>query len=91
MSLIPQEDLKTLQSASAVKAVAETAKYEQDIQAVAFAINSAANTGETSVTITMKLSKEVRDELEQDGYTLTNFKYNANPEDQTIISWEAAE
>ena len=91
MSLIPQEDLKILQAASAVKAVAETAAYEQDLQAVAFAINSAANTGATSVTITMKLSKEVKDELEKNGYKLSNFKYNASPDNQTIVSWEAAE
>ena len=88
MALIPQEDLKELQPASAVKSVAETAVYEQDLQAVAFAINNAANTGATSVTITMKLSNAVQEELKSNGYTLTNYKYNANPKDQTIISWE---
>lgn len=90
MALIPQDDLTTLQAASAVKTVAASAVYEQDIRAIAYAINSAANTGETRVVITMRLSDQVKSELKNNGYTLTTVDTNANPANQTIVSWESA-
>jgi hypothetical protein len=91
MSLIPQDELKELKSAADVKAVSDTAAYELEKIGVANLINSAANTGETCVVLNHKLSTELKEELESEGYTL---KYNvakSNREDEVCISWETTD
>ena len=73
MALIPQDELTTLQAASAVKSVAESAALDQERMSVAHAINSAANTGETRTILNRRLSAAMITELETNGYVL---KYN---------------
>ena len=88
MSLIPQDELIVLKSASAVKTVAESAALDQERMSVAHAINSAANTGETRTVINRRLSDSMISELETNGYKL---KYNvakANTTDEVCISWD---
>lgn len=87
MSLIPQDEMRTLKAASAVKAVATTAIVDQQRGAVAYAINNAANTGETSVVINSKLDETLITELEGQGYTLTYDFAKAKPSDEVVISW----
>ena len=45
MSLVNKDDMTTLRSASEAAATAKTAEEDQQLLAVAFAINHASNTG----------------------------------------------
>lgn len=90
MSRIPQEDLTTLQAASAVKTVAETAVAELEEMSVAHLINTAANTGEYSAVCSRPISETLRTKLEGQGYTLSEPAPLAKPGDETIISWKDA-
>ena len=87
MSLIPQDELTTLKNASEVYAVSEDAELEQETNAVAYAINSAANNGNTSVLINHKLSDALAATLKEKGY---KFGYNlqaADPMAMVTIYW----
>lgn len=88
MSLIPQDELTTLKSATEVKSVASTAALDQETNTVAYYINSAANTGNTQVLINHKLSTELADTLKSKGYALSYNKYIADPSAEVIISWD---
>lgn len=69
--MIAPSDLSTLQSAAAVKVVAVNALEDQLEGAVARAINTAANTGETSVEWNGFLSDNVRSLLTSNGYVVS--------------------
>lgn len=87
MALIPTSDLTTLQSASAVKTVAQSAQEDTQEMAVAYAINTAANTGEMETVFQGVLFESIKTKLETEGYTLTNYGA-ANPDFRTVISWK---
>ncbi len=88
MSLIPQDELTILKAASAVKTVASTAVFEQEQKDIAYAINTAANTGNTEVLVHRILSKQMETTLTQQGYTLTHSDLVANPNALVTISWD---
>lgn len=87
MSLIPKSELTTLKSAEEVRAVADTAEFEHELMAVAHAINTAANTGEYSVTLNTKLSEDVQKELQAQGFKVEDAYPAACPGRTWIISW----
>ena len=91
MSRIPQDELTTLQAASAVKTVAESAVAELEEMSVAAVINNAANTGEYSAVCQRPISATLRTKLTGLGYTLKPASPSANSSDITIISWEDTE
>jgi hypothetical protein len=88
MSLIPQDKLIVLKSASDVLAVSQSAELDQERQSVAGAINTAANTGATFVLINRKLSEEIIAELTGKGYIVRHDSARANPADQATIYWD---
>lgn len=88
MALIPMDELMTLKAASAVKTVADNALADQQEKEVAYAINTAANTGEYDVAYNGKLIDSVKTKLEADGYTVTYDVALMNSEDIAHISWK---
>lgn len=88
MSLIPQDEMFELKAATAVMTVASGAELEQEQKAVAYAINSAANTGATSVVINHPLSPQLITILKQNGYTIKHTFSRVDPKDEPVISWE---
>ena len=90
MALIPQEDLATLQTASAVKTVADDAAFDAEIMALAKLINSSANTGQYRVLYNHEISEDAKTELEGKGYTVQKRSklISSSPEVQNIISWK---
>ena len=87
MSLVEKDEMTTLRSASESKDTAQTAEYEIQLKAVAYAINSAANTGELRTIFVGQLRDDVKEELESNGYTLTKYG-QVNPDNETVISWK---
>ena len=90
MSRIPQDELTTLKTASAVKTVAASAIAELEEMSVAHLINTAANTGEYRAVYSKPISNALRTKLEGQGYTLSSPSPLAKPGDETIISWKDA-
>lgn len=88
MALIPMDELQTLKSASDVKTVAESAEADQQEQAIAYLINTAANCGQLDVTYNGKILETVKTKLETEGYTITYDVALMNPEDIAHISWK---
>ena len=86
MSLIPKDEITQLKRASEVKSVAESAKDDFQLAAVAAAINNAANTGETSTIFEQKLTESVRSTLESRGYEIQYFGV-ADPTRMVKIDW----
>ena len=87
MALVEKDEMTTLRPASESKSTAETALDDIQLQAVAYAINSAANTGELRVIFQETLSDKVKDELESNGYELKDAGI-ASKERGTVISWK---
>jgi hypothetical protein len=87
MALIPQSELLQLKSASDVLAVSQSAVLDQERQAVAGAINTAANTGATFVLVNRKLSEEIIAELNSKGYIVRHDSARARATDQATIYW----
>lgn len=81
------DELQTLKSKDDVKTVAETAEVEQQKQAIAYLINTAANCGQYDVAYNGKLIDEVKQALEDKGYTITYDIAKVNAEDIARISW----
>jgi len=88
MSLIPMDKLQQLKAASAVKTVAAGAEADQQEQAIAYLINTAANCGQYDVTYNGKLIDSVKTKLENQGYTITFDIAVMNSEDIAHISWK---
>lgn len=90
MALIAPEDLATLQSATSVKTVAESAPLDAEKAALAKLINSAANTGQMEVLYNHPISEDAVSALEGQGYTVTqrSSKITSSPEYQYVISWK---
>ena len=87
MTLIPMDELQTLKAASAVKTVANTAEADQQEQAIAYLINTAANCGQYEVSYNGKLIDSVKTKLESQGYTITYDIAVMNAKDIAHISW----
>lgn len=79
MALIPMSDLTTLISASAAKAVADTAVFEHEKQSVAALINNAANTGCHEAIWQHPMSDELKTLLESQGYKVVTLTQIADP------------
>lgn len=90
MSRIAPEDLTTLQTASAVKTVADSAESELEEMSVAHAINEAANCGQTEVTYGRSISSTLQTKLTGKGYVLSSPVPIAKNGDEVIISWADA-
>ena len=88
MALIPMDELMTLKAASAVKTVASTAAADQQEKEIAYAINTAANTGEYDVAYNGKIIDSVKTKLESNGYKVTYDIARMNAEDIAHISWK---
>ena len=88
MALIPMEELQQLKAASAVKTVASTAEADQQEQAIAYLINTAANCGQYDVTYNGKIIDSVKTKLTSQGYTIKYDVALMNAEDIAHISWK---
>ena len=92
MALIPVEEKNTLKPASEVKSVADTAAVDQQLSAVAYQINTQANTGAYSTMWSgTELLEDVKSELEGQGYIVKPIKASLNRDSalpQYVISWE---
>lgn len=86
MSLIPQEELTTLKAASAVKTISENAEADQQIMTIAYQINTAANTGATSILFMNALLPATKAALTSKKYTIKPIGSNV-PCDHFEISW----
>ena len=91
MSRIKPEDMTTLQSASAVKTVADGAVAELEEMQVAHCINEAANTGELKAVYCRPISDTLLETLENEGYKVYPQYPSAKKGDGYIISWADAE
>ena len=91
MTLIPMDELQTLKTAKAVKATAGTAAVDQQKQAIAYLINTAANCGQLDVTYNGKILPEVLQELKTNKYEVTYDIAVMNAEDIAHISWKNPE
>ena len=81
-----QYELCELVPASAAKEIADAAPFTLEKQSVAYAINSAANTGAHEITWSKPLSSEMIDLLESNGYQVTQNLRAADPNK----SWKIA-
>lgn len=88
MSLVDKDDMTTLRTAAESLATSQTAEDEIQLKAVAYAINSAANTGETVTVFQGELRENVKSEVEGKGYTIRYDSSIAFPDRKAIISWK---
>lgn len=72
--MIAKENLSTLLPASEVIQHAKSAVFEHELGAVARAINTNANTGETATVWNGPLSDEVKEKLEANNYIVKPHK-----------------
>lgn len=83
------QNLTELVTASTAKSTADTAEYDIQLQVVAHAINTAANTGCTEVKINQPLLEDVKTQLTSKGYEIFSIG-KADPESQWLIVWRNA-
>ena len=88
MNLVDKDDMTKLRTASESRATAETAEDDVQLKAVAFAINSAANTGQLRVVFQEPLRENVVSQLKGSGYTI-QYISAAKENQQSLISWKA--
>lgn len=86
MSLVDREDMTTLYSAADSRQNAETAEDAVQLKAVAYAINSAANTGLFRVVFQEPLRPAVEEELTSNGYSIKYIGV-ADLESNILIEW----
>ena len=91
MALIPVEERNILKSASEVKSVADNAAVDQQLSAIAYQINTQANTGEYSVVWSGgHIHPNVKSQLESQGYNIKSVEDDLNRDSakpQYVISW----
>lgn len=90
MNLIPKDQMTELFTAAQSRQTATTAEDDIQLKAVAFAINSAANTGQFRVIFQEPLREAVKDQLEGSGYVI-QYISAAKENQQALISWKADE
>lgn len=88
MNLVPKEEMDELKPAASSKQTAESAEDDIQTKAVAFAINSAANTGQYRVIFLEPIRPAVEEALKSNGYKLSFVQGTAKADSQTIISWK---
>lgn len=89
MSLVNKDEMTTLRSASDSRATAQTAEKEIQLQAIAYAINNAANTGLFEALYQSPLLPGVKEELEGKGYVVRFVNNNSmQKEHHALISWK---
>lgn len=88
MALVDKDDMTTLFPASSSKTTAQSAEDDIQLKAVAFAINSAANTGQLRVIFQEEIRPNVKTQLENKGYKLDPVPGTAKADSQTVISWK---
>lgn len=86
MALIPRDKLTELVTAEQAKSTAESAAADIQLQAVAYAINCAANTGETRTEFKETMLPETKSALEAKGYKV-QFIGQAVATAIALISW----
>lgn len=89
MSLVDKDHMTELRPASDALATAQTAEDEIQLKAVAFAINSASNTGQTRILFQDPLRDATKSTLESNGYEIKEYE-GARPEGRVVISWKNA-
>ena len=87
MSLVEKDHMTDLYTASQSRQTAATAEDDVQLKAVAYAINSAANTGQLRVIFQEPLRENVKEQLTGSGYNL-QYISAAREEQQTLISWK---
>lgn len=89
MSLVSKDEMTTLRSAADSRATAQSAEKDIQLQAIAYAINTAANTGLLETLYQTQLIDGVKEELESKGYTVRFVNNNSiQREHHALISWE---
>ena len=89
MAQVDKDHMTELRSASDSLATAQSAEKDIQLKAVAFAINSAANTGETRTVFQGVMLEEIKQELESNGYVVQNYN-SVDPNKSSMISWKNA-
>jgi len=87
MALVDKDHLTELRSAAEARTTALTGLDEIQLKAVAYAINTASNTGETSVIFKEALRENTVAELKAKGYKILDAGY-ANKTSVHLISWK---
>lgn len=88
MNLVEKDKMTELYPAAQSRQTAATAEDDIQLKAVAYAINSAANTGQLRVIFQEPLRENVKSQLEGNGYTI-KYISAAREEQQALISWKA--
>ena len=84
--MFPKDEMTVLHTAEECKTVAEEAAEVHQLAEVAYSINTAANTGETTTRYLQKLLPAIKSQLESKGYTLRQ-SGGADPDSSVDISW----
>ena len=88
MSLVNKDEMTQLRPASEATQTAKTAEDDIQLQAVAFAINQASNTGLYRVIFQEALRENVKSQLESNGYTVRQADMRAYDQGKNVeISW----
>lgn len=87
MNMIDKDKLTTLISASEARSLSQSALISAESSTIAYAINNAVNTGETSVLYNNIISSSMMEKLESAGYLVEPFENTAKPGTQYKISW----
>lgn len=85
MALIERDKLNQLIPASEAKAVSETALDAINLAQVAYAINTAANTGETQTVVMTQMTDNTKEQLNAKGYKVNYKLTGAQP--TLVVSW----
>ena len=79
--------MTTLRPASDSRATAQTAEQDIQLKALAYAINNAANCGQTNVIFQEKILDVNIDELKSKGYKIRQDRFVSSTERSTLIEW----
>lgn len=84
MGKVPKDEMIVLHTAAESKSTATNAEDDTQLQAVAYAINSAANCGQLSVIFQEELRPNVESQVTGKGYTI---KSASQLDRGVVISW----
>lgn len=87
MSIVARDQMTELRTADESYQTSLVAEDEIQLKAVAYEINTAANSGATRTVYQGKLRPAVLDQITASGYKVTYLK-SATPEGQVLISWK---
>jgi len=86
MSIVDKDHMTELRSAADARNTAQTAEDDQQLIAVAYAINMASNTGAYDTFFQEPLRANTISKLESKGYTIKT-EDKQNQLHRTVISW----